>query len=357
MKRNLLGRNLSSKAVWLELEDFDEARIISEKSFRLSNSSQWKIYLNSLALLGFTKYVKERIQNIQIKPEQNTNTNDDVCYLSIGKFRVCLIIVENLIDDFIYITAKLVTSVKRIAHFYVLLEISEEEEQLFIHGFLRYDELFKYSQSADMKNHSDESYELPVSLFDTELNNLLLYTRFLSPSAIKLPVAIANHNTLTQTKTIVNKALVNLSKWWDGVFEEDWQTTESILSNIPNKLTWGYVRNKNSSNRFSISRTKFVDFGILLQNQTLALVVHLQKEKNTEQNVLVQILPTEAEYLPSALQLKVTLNPNTPESISEEVTAQKADNAIQLEFSEKPGLQFKVELSFQDAVIVEEFIL
>jgi hypothetical protein len=357
MKRNLLGRNLSSKALWLELEEFESARVMSEKSFRLSKSSQWKTYLNSLALLGFTKYVQERIPKLKIKSEQNTNTIDNVCYLSIGKFRACLIIYDNLIDDFILIAPKLLTSAKTSAHFYVLLEVSEEEEQLNIHGFLRHDELFKYCQTAHLQYQPDESYQVPVSLFDSELNNLLLYTRFLSPSAIKLPRATTNNNTLTQTKTIVNKALVNLSKWWDGVFEKDWQTTDSIGNNNLKKLTWGYVRSKKPSSRFSISRTKLFDFGILLQNQTLALVIHLQKQKNTEQDVLVQVLPNEAEYLPFGLKLKVTLNPDTPESVSEEVTAEKAENAIQLEFSEKSGLQFKVELSFQDAVIVEEFIL
>ena len=355
--------NLSPKFVWLELEDFDEARDISKDNFsQCGKSSQWQLYINALARLGFIKYVKERNPNIKTKSENNKNPIDDICYLSLDKFRVCLIILDNLIDNFVIVPEKLITSAKTAAHFYVLLEVLKEEEQLNIHGFLRYGELFKYSQTPDFKFQPDGSYQLPLSLFDKDLHNLLVYIRFLSPSAIKLPVSATSLNTvlgktITQTKTKAGKALVNLGKWWDEVFEEGWQSTEYIRSKIQNNLTWGYVRSRKESNRFSISRTKLFDFGLLLQNQTLALVVNLKKEENAEQGVLVQILPCQEEHLPSGLELKVTLNPNTPDSISQEVTAREADNAIQLEFTEALDKQFKVEVSYQDAVLTEEFIL
>ncbi len=357
-----MRRKLSPKVVWLEPEHFDEARVISENNFRqFDEINEWKIYLNALALLGFEKYLKERNPNIKIYPDRSANAIDDVCYLSIGEFRLCLISVDNLIDDFVTVPAKLITSAKMAAHFYVLVEVLEEEEQLNIHGFLRYDELFKYSQTPDFQFQPDGSYKLLLSLFDTELNNLLLYTRFLSPSAIKLPIAVTSNNTVieavTQVKTQVGKALVNLGKWCDGVFEEGWQSTESIGSITSNNLAWGYVRSRKESNNFPISQTKLFHFGLLLQNKFLALIVSLKKEENEEKGVLVQILPHETEYLPSGLKLKVTLNPNTPESISEEVTASQVDNAIQLEFSEAPNKQFKVEVSYKDAVVTEEFVL
>jgi Protein of unknown function (DUF1822) len=357
-----MRRKFSPKIVWLEPENFDEAQAIALDNFhQFGEISQWKIYFNALAGFGFEKYLKERNPNIKIHSDSSTNASDDVCYLRIDEFRLCLITLDNLIDDFVIVSAKLITSAKAAAHFYVLLEVLEEEEQLNIHGFLRYDELFKYSQIPDFKSLSEDSYNFPLTLFDTELNNLLLYTRFLEPSAIKLPVAVTSNNTVieivTQVTTQVDKALVNLDKWWDGVFEEGWQSTESVLSTIPNNLTWGYVRSRKESNNFPISQTKLFDFGLLLQNKFLALIVSLKKEENEEQGVLVQILPHQKEYLPSGLKLKVTLNPNTPDSISQEVTARQVDNAIQLEFSEAPNKQFKVEVSYEGAVVTEEFVL
>ncbi|NJS16882.1 MAG: DUF1822 family protein [Nostocaceae cyanobacterium CSU_2_110] len=125
---------------------------------------------------------------------------------------------------------------------------------------------------------------------------------------------------------------------------------------VLNNPMWGYVRNNENSHKFSISRTKFFDFGLLLQNQTLALIVNLQQEENGEQSVLVQILPHQAEYLPPGLNLKITLNPNTADSISQEVSARQIDNLIQLEFTEESNQEFKVEVSYQDTVFTQEFI-
>lgn len=57
------------------------------------------------------------------------------------------------------------------------------------------------------------------------------------------------------------------------------------------------------------------------------------------------------------MNLKITLNPNTPDSISQEVSARQTDNAIQLEFSEVLDKEFQVEISYKGAVFTEEFIL
>lgn len=65
----------------------------------------------------------------------------------------------------------------------------------------------------------------------------------------------------------------------------------------------------------------------------------------------------ELEYLPPGLKLKVTLNPDTPLEDSQEVTAREKDNWIQLEFDELSGRKFKVEVSLEDAAIVEELIV
>ncbi len=356
----IMKEQLSTKVVWLETEDFEQACVISETNFNKTEEiSQWQIYLNALAQIGFQRYLKERNPNITINQDNPSKAFDNICYLIINGFSFCLIILDNLVEQFVSIPTQLITSSQKTAQFYVLLEVLEEEQQLNIHGFLRYDELFKYSQKPDLKSLSEDSYQVPLSLFDTELNNLLLYARFLSPSAIKLPVAVTSNTVteaLTEVKNKVDKVLVDLSKWWTGIFEEGWQSTEFIWNAIPNNLAWGYVRSRNESNSFLISRTKLFDLGLLLQNKPFALTVNLKPE-NEEQGVLVQILPHQEQYLPSGLKLKVTLNTNTPESISQEVVARKADNAIQLEFSEAAGKQFQVEVSYQDAVITEAFVL
>ncbi len=361
-------QELSPKVIWLEPEHFESAQEISDRN--LSETSQWKIYLNALALLGFEQWLRERIPHIKINRDNCSifqsdllNVIDVVSNLSLGEFNLCLISVDNLIDDFVTVPKEVIDLPKMIAHFYVLLEVLEEEQKLYIHGFLRSDQLVKYCQSINLEAKSDSCYQLPLSWFDPEVNNLLLYSCFLSPDAIPLPsVAEVNHTvtqSISQTTSIVNKALVNLSSWWLGVFEEGWESTKSILNTLDNNYAWGSVRSQSLDYHCG---AKKLDFGLLLNSQKLALVINVKRLEENEVDVLVQVIPYNEkpgneEYLPPALKLKVTLNPNTSESESQEITTRKADNIIQLEFSETIGKQFKVEVSFQAAVITEEFLL
>lgn len=361
-------RELSPEVIYLEPEHFESAKEISDQN--LNEAHQWKIYLNTLALLGFEKWLRERVPNLKINRDNcsifqpdSTNAINDVCHLSLGEFHLCLITVDNLIDDFVTVPEEAISSPKMAAHFYVLLEVLEEEEQLSIHGFLRYDQLVRYRQSINLEAKSDNCYQLPLSWFDPEVNNLLLYSRFLSPTAISLPSVVKVNNTEKQNlppTSIATKALVNLTNWWCEVFEEGWQSSKNICQTVDSNYAWGYVRSQSLADHSS--GAKKLDFGLLLNGQTVALVVNLKRLENNEVDVLVQVAPCyeehrDEDYLPSGLKLKITLNPNTSESESQEVTARNADNIIQLEFSEAPGRQFQVEVSFKNAVITKDFLL
>ncbi len=360
-------QQLSTKVIWLESEHFEKAKEISNRN--LSETNQWTIYLNALALLGFEEWLRERIPDVKINRDNcsifesdSANPMNLVWNLSVGGFSLCLISVDNLIDDFVTVPKEVINSPKMIAHFYVLLEVLEEEEKLNIHGFLRYDKLIEYCQSINLEAKSDSCYQLPLSWFDSEVNNLLVYSSFLSPEAIPLPSVGEVDRTdtrtdiqsLSQTTSIVNKALVNVSSWCLGVFEEGWQSTKDMLKTLDSNYAWGAVRSKSLDYHCGVKK---LDFGLLLNGQVLALVINVKRLEDNEVDVLVQVIPYNEEYLPSALKLKVTLNPNTFESECQEVTARKADNLIQLEFSEIIGKQFQVEVSFKGTVIIEGFLL
>ncbi|KYC42467.1 hypothetical protein WA1_21115 [Scytonema hofmannii PCC 7110] len=360
---------LPPEVIYLETEHFESAKEISDQN--LNEAHQWKIYLNALALLGFEKWLRERIPDIKINRDNysifqpdSISAIADLGYLSLGDFHLCLITVDNLINDFVSVPEEAITSPKTAAHFYILLEVLEEEEQLSIHGFLRYDKLVKYCQSINLNAKSDNCYQLPLSWFDPEVNNLLLYSRFLSPTAISLPSVVEVNNTeiqnLPPATSIATKALVNVTNWWREVFEEGWQSSKNIWKTVDSNYAWGYVRSLSLADYSS--GTKKLDFGLLLNGQSVALVVNLKRVENNEFDVLVQVIPCyeeyrDEQYLPSGLKLKITLNPNTSKSESQEVTARKTDNIIQLEFSEAPGKQFQIEVSFKNAVITEDFLL
>ncbi|WP_082830167.1 DUF1822 family protein [Nodularia spumigena] len=342
-------KQLSPKLIWLEPEHFEEAQKIS--GCNLDEVRQWKVYLNALGLLGFEQWVTETIPDINIHRvncsiKDDSNSISDVFgFLKLGDFHLCLITVDKLIDDYLTIPIEFINSPELAAHFYVLLEVLEEEEKLNVYGFMRHDKIVKYCQSSNLKNQANDSYILLLNWFDNELNNLLLSARFLEVTAIPLPSKEGA------------KMLVKLSDWFRGVFTEGWQSTEIIWQMLPINLDLGFARSVNKSNSYEISGTKLFDFGILLNGESFALIVNQKTEVNNEQDILVQILPTNQQYLPLGLELKVTLNPNIPESQSQAVTARNADNAIQLEFLESSGKQFKVEVSFNDAFVIEEFLL
>lgn len=105
-----------------------------------------------------------------------------------------------------------------------------------------------------------------------------------------------------------------------------------------------------------MTQTKLYDSGILLENKAIALVVSV-KEENEQKGVLVQIVSHQEQCLPPGLKLKVTLNPNTTSPESQEAIANTDDEIIQLEFSEAPGKQFEVEVSYCNTIVRERFIL
>lgn len=345
-------QQLTPKVVWLESENFDEAQAMIDQ--KVDKSSQWKSYLNALAKLGFEKWLRERRPDIKIYRGNKAHEFDNISYLNVDKFSLCLITLDSLIDNFITVPSQLITSAEAAAHFYVLIEVLEEEEQLNIHGFLRYDQLQKYQESTSLNAQTDSCYKLPLSWFDPEINNLLLCTRFLEPNAISLPSAAKTNNTvvlsLNQVTNTVRESLVNLKNWQIGVFEEGWLSLENFVKPSAHNIAWGYARSK--ALEYQDSRAKKIDFGVSLHDKKCVLVINFKQVKSQEIDVLVKVIPDYSEgtgnpeYLPPGLKLKVTLNPNSPESVSREVTARKVDNAIQLEFSEAPDKEFKVEVSY-----------
>ena len=341
-KRNF-DRQVQAQVVWLESEHYEKAISISQNINGEKN--QWKAYLNELALLGFTEWLQQHIPHIDV--EQDSKQQERV-YLQVGEFKVQLITVDNLYN-IVTIPQVNITSPQLAAHFYVLIEVLEEAEQIIIHGIIRHDELSAIKNLKHEANQQSEICEIPLSNFDAELNNLLLYTQFLKVEAIPLPI-IKNQETKT-----VTQPLVNLAQWWSGVIEEGWQRLEEILT--PPTFVFGGATRSISSSDTIRERGEVFDFGTLLNGKKFVLVVKMKHGTNQEKNVLVQILSQTEDCLPQGLKLKITLNHNTLEGESETVIARKSDRIIQLEFSEPSNTLFKVEAVYQDAEIIKEFAL
>lgn len=346
--QNDFNQRMKPRVTCLEVEHYEKAGNISQNIDVEKN--QWKTYLDKLAFLGFEEWLQQELPDIKVK-----QTGDN---LQVGEFKIQLITVDNLVDEFVTIPQDNITSPRLAAHFYVLVEVLEEIEQLRIHGLIRHDEL------SQLKRHTnDANYRILLSEFDYQINNLLMYIRFLEVEAIPLPkLSTQAKENLDDLTNKVAQSLVNLGQWWSGAFEEGWQSLEEILT--PQTPAWGCAKSITRSGTlgarssdFAVRRGKLFDFGLLLNGQRFALTLNMRTEENQEIGVLAQIRPQNEYCLPQGLKLKVTLNHNTDKPESEEAIARECDQIIQLAFSEAAGKQFKVEAIYQDAVVTEEFVL
>lgn len=228
-------RLLAPEFIDLEPEYFDQAAQISSQV--VGETCQWQTYLNALALQGFSQWLGEQEASLSIEPEnssifqpQYASVIEAVCNLRIGEFKLCLIATESLLDEMVTIPRAAVDLPEFAAHFYVVIEVQEEQEQVIIRGYGRYDQLASYQQRVNLSADDRWNYSLPLSFFDAEPNHLLFNLRFLETAAISLPGAIAAPIPLTQAElhTVLSHLNSPEQRLWQTL---SWEKGVSLLQN------------------------------------------------------------------------------------------------------------------------------
>ncbi|MBF2020048.1 MAG: DUF1822 family protein [Hydrococcus sp. C42_A2020_068] len=189
--------SLSVETIFLEPDKIDRAIQLSSQ---IANEvRQWQTYLNALALFGFEQWLSERAAELRVNSEnctvlqpQYANAIAAVCHLEVGEFKLCLLATGTLIDEAIAFPRAVIDLPEYAAHFYVLVEVREEQEQATIKSFIRHDQLVDRLQSANLQAEPDWTCELPLAWFDRDRDRLLLYLRCLEPTAIPLPAIPTN---------------------------------------------------------------------------------------------------------------------------------------------------------------------
>ncbi len=213
---------IGSEIIYLEPEHFERAAEISERF--TEEAQRWQIYLNILALSSFEEWLYEQVNNLLISTNYNSVVSTPFCHLKIGEFDICLIVTESLTNEIITLPNAIIDSAEKFYHFYVIIEILEEQEEAIICGCLRYDKLVHYRKSFNLSD------ELPVSLFDAEVNHLLFALRLLSPRAILFPLdSLQFDRDLSQTKDF-SKRITNLNSWLSNICAADWLPIEDLLN-------------------------------------------------------------------------------------------------------------------------------
>jgi hypothetical protein len=176
-----------------------------------SPEQQWTIYLNTLALAGFETWFKERTRDLSLNKDLAQNILNAISGLRVGEFRLCLLTQGTLDDEFIPLPQTLLHDSPSLPHFYVLVQVDEEREEIALGGVIRSDELENHRQSGDLVALSDETYSLPLTWFEPDINHLLLYLRFLP---------IASLQSQPQSGSTFRQSIINVGRWLQGELDE-----------------------------------------------------------------------------------------------------------------------------------------
>jgi hypothetical protein len=142
---------------------------------------------------------------------------------------------------------------------------------------------------------------------------------------------------------------VSLRNWFDDIFAEGWQAIEEILH--PEQFEWAFSRRSATL----ITRGQQIDLGMQLANKSVALIVTLPPEEDSEVEIKVQVYPVGGESnLPEGL--KLTIMDDSGETVLE-AKSRECDSFIQQEFSAESGEEFGVVVSLGEAKITQYFRL
>ncbi len=225
--------------------DIDRAAEIS--SSIPNQLKQWQVYLNCLALSAFEEWLEERAESLTIHLDKCTILQPALAYfingvanLQVGEFKVCLIATGSLSDEMVSLPRVVVDLPEFIPHFYVLVEVLEEQQTANVYAFLSYCELMKTLYVTSLQ--SDGNYQLPISCFDNNSDRLLLYLRCLEVSAISLPAIPKNRTEILAS--VQNQLLELLPELRTPERELSevltWEQATAVFTN-PELLNWVYT--------------------------------------------------------------------------------------------------------------------
>ncbi|MBW4479974.1 MAG: DUF1822 family protein [Tolypothrix brevis GSE-NOS-MK-07-07A] len=260
------------ETIELEPEQCEKALQISQ-NIRIEGK-QWQVYLQALALFAFAEWLEKREPSLSIyhtihqeissilKPEYASLINA-VYNLQVGKFKICLIPIISFSEDEVTISRAVVDIPEFNAHFYIVIAIEEELEIAAIKGFIRYSDLIDNQSGFQLEK--DWTYQSSLTLFNHEIDELLMYLQCYSPATIPLAEVPNNRQSILAQ---MQRQLVNLlpqlnnRQLWEVL---TWEQGIAILTN-PELVKWLY---DNSTTNSQISALHLSDFMQMVSQQAV----------------------------------------------------------------------------------------
>lgn len=217
---------LSPRAIALAETQIDQAR--QQCQSIADPIQQWQTYLNTLALVGFEQWLHQRANDVSIDTSQYSMVYESevisaICNITVNDFKVCLIPVESYLNE-VELPSIAVTSPDLAAHFYITVAIYEEQSQVVVDRFLRYDQLI--DQVRSLQPDPDGLYTLSTNHFEPDLDRFLLYLRCSQPAAI--PLTAISQQLLANSQQLT-APLINVRRWLQNELDELAQQLSWVL--------------------------------------------------------------------------------------------------------------------------------
>lgn len=164
-----------------------------------------QVYLNALALLGVTQWFEERAPELsldsvwltssrlldsRVDQAQKDTLAQSLSNLTVGAFRLRLVITDNLADDVVLVSRAMIEQPEAMPHFCLMVEVSEELSQVRVSGYLLTQQLMKRCQATTLEREDAETYLIPTDWFDADSGKLLLYLSCLEPPSVSVPARL-----------------------------------------------------------------------------------------------------------------------------------------------------------------------
>ena len=205
-------------------ETIELAAEAQERSLNLSQTidaqHRWQSYLVMLAFEGFVTWLQQRSTPIALNRQRATllqpegvDTPAAINHFYMNQFHICVIVTDSDVEDTIELPMGVVDA-SQMAHFYVAIAVYEELQQISLHSFLRCDRLVEYRNQHESIT---TSHQIPVSLFETDFDRLLLYLTGLEPRMLTLPTVTS---TTFRLKQWLVQSAVQARTWLDQVADD-----------------------------------------------------------------------------------------------------------------------------------------
>lgn len=189
---------LPMESIQLSLEQMEYATQMAQSV----EQHRWDVYLHQLARLGVKQWLGDRAPDLELRESAN--------HLTVGDFTLHVITPGLFINS----TINLPNPLPKV-HFYVLVEVIEEQQQVRISGSLNHHQLNSLVKSHI--NRVEGITTIPLAGFDPDPNHLLLQLRCLNSEAISvMPVSTA-------------LPPINIAAWLQNQLDAVVQTMDWIL--------------------------------------------------------------------------------------------------------------------------------